>query len=144
MATTVKGRVVRLGWLLESDDPAAVEKRAALPLAEWRELLLEYWRLREAGADMVAVRPQSSNGHGALADVSLLSDVMALDNWLTTEEAAELVGFHPEWIRDLARDGKVTARKFGFAWMIDRKSLLAYVAGQEAAGRKRGPKPTQD
>jgi len=63
-----------------------------------------------------------------------------MDDWLTTEQAAKLVRYHPEHIRELAREGRVKARKFGPVWMIDRASLLAYVEEIGAAGQRRGRK----
>jgi excisionase family DNA binding protein len=63
------------------------------------------------------------------------------DTWLSVEEAVELSGYHPQHIRDLARDGRVTARRFGRrAWRIERGSLLEYVESMQELGRKRGPK----
>jgi excisionase family DNA binding protein len=60
---------------------------------------------------------------------------MAKDEWLTVNEAARLSGYHPEYIRQLIRDGKVNAKKFSIVWMVDKESLLQYVKAQE--------KPTQ-
>ena len=63
------------------------------------------------------------------------------ERWLTTQQAAELGGYHPNYIRRLIREGEVKARKFGPVWQVDRASLLAYVRKVERAGAKRGPKP---
>jgi excisionase family DNA binding protein len=63
------------------------------------------------------------------------------EDWITTEEAAELANYHPEHVRELAREGKIGARKFGPVWQISRERLLAYVRQQEAKGARRGPKP---
>lgn len=65
---------------------------------------------------------------------------MADTEWITTAEAAELANYHPDYIRQLIRDGRVNARKFGPVWQVDRESVLAYVAEQEAKGERRGPK----
>lgn len=63
------------------------------------------------------------------------------EQWLTVHEAAEISGYHPERIRELLRDGKISkARKYGPLWQVDRASLLAYVKEIEKIGRKRGPK----
>jgi len=58
------------------------------------------------------------------------------DEWLTVNEAAKLSGYHPEYIRQLIRGGKVVAKKFSIVWMVSRDSLLEYVRSQE--------KPTQE
>lgn len=62
------------------------------------------------------------------------------DEWLTTRNAAELVGYHPAHIRLLIRRGEINAQKWGRDWMINRQSLLQYKARVEALGEKRGPK----
>lgn len=40
-------------------------------------------------------------------------------SWITTEETAELLDYHVERVRQLAREGKLEARKFGHVWLID-------------------------
>ena len=62
------------------------------------------------------------------------------EDWLTINEAAELVDYHEETIRELARDGKITARKISIVWQVSRKSLFEYVQKVEKLGGKRGPK----
>lgn len=64
-----------------------------------------------------------------------------LGDWLTTTEAAEMAGYHPDHIRRLIRAGEITARKWGAAWMVDRHSLLEYLNRIETQGQRRGPKP---
>ena len=63
------------------------------------------------------------------------------EDWLTINEAAELVNYHEETIRELARDGKITARKISIVWQVSQKSLLEYLEKVEKLGGKRGPKP---
>ncbi len=62
------------------------------------------------------------------------------DEWLTVQQAAELIGYHPVYVRDLIRAGKIKARRFGPMWQVDRASLLIYVRKVEKLGGKRGPK----
>lgn len=59
---------------------------------------------------------------------------------LTVSEAAKLSGYHPERIRELIRDNKISASKFSIVWQVDRQSLLDYLARMQAQGRKRGRK----
>ena len=66
---------------------------------------------------------------------------MTDEEWLTTADAARVTGYHVERIRELIREGKITARKFGPVWAVNRESLLAYVRQMEGAGVKRGPAP---
>ena len=63
------------------------------------------------------------------------------DDWITSAEAVKLTGYHIEHLRELVRDGKVIARKWGREWMVSRQSLLVYLQSMEARGRRRGPKP---
>ncbi len=63
------------------------------------------------------------------------------DDWITTEEAAEISGYHPESIRALTRQGRIKGRKFLIVWQVSRSSLLAYLREQGKRGEKRGPKP---
>jgi excisionase family DNA binding protein len=57
-----------------------------------------------------------------------------LPDWITTQEAAELSGFHPEYVRRLARQGKIGAEKKGRDWWIDRDVLHAYLQTVEDLG----------
>ena len=69
-----------------------------------------------------------------------LKGLSMAEQWLTVLEAAELSGYHPEHIRELLRENKIKARKFGPLWQVDRVSLLAYVRQSAQIGAKRGPK----
>lgn len=62
------------------------------------------------------------------------------DDWITTEEATALTGYHVVSIRRLIKAGKVRGQKFLTVWQVSRSSLMAYVASQAKKGEKRGPK----
>ena len=62
-------------------------------------------------------------------------------NLLTVSEAAQLSGYHPERIRELIRENKITAYKFSIVWQVDRQSLLEYLVRVQKLGNKRGRKP---
>jgi excisionase family DNA binding protein len=67
---------------------------------------------------------------------------MATD-WITTAEAAELSGYHPEHIRELVRDGKIKASRKGTMFWIDRASLqrfLRLVNKAQSTDRRLGPR----
>lgn len=51
----------------------------------------------------------------------------AMPDWITTSEAAQVSGYHPEYIRKLARQGRIGAEKKGRDWWIDRDRLREYV-----------------
>ena len=59
---------------------------------------------------------------------------------LTVLEAAKLSGYHPERIRELIREKKITAHKFSIVWQVDRQSLLDYLVRVQKLGNKRGRK----
>ena len=63
------------------------------------------------------------------------------EEWITPQEGAALVDYHPEYIRRLARNGKIKSRKFSTVWQVERYTLLAYVKASEEHGAKSGPKP---
>ncbi len=62
------------------------------------------------------------------------------DEWLTTRQAAQLIGYHPEYVRQLVKAGKVEAQKIGRDWLIQKNKLLAYTRRVSKTGAKRGPK----
>ena len=64
-----------------------------------------------------------------------------MEEWLTTHEAAVFSGYHVERVRELIREGKVAARKFGPVWQVNRESLSEYVSQVNEVGKKRGRKP---
>ena len=64
-----------------------------------------------------------------------------VEEWLTTAEAAELSGYHPEHLRELIREGKIEGRKFGIVWQVSKQSLIDYSEAAKQSGDKRwGPK----
>ena len=65
-------------------------------------------------------------------------------DWISTEEAAELSGYHPEYIRRLVRRGKIEAARKGAMFWISRASLIAFLKENKKAKAKDsryGPKP---
>ncbi len=64
-----------------------------------------------------------------------------IDEWITTSEAADISGYHPERIRELARSGAIEARKFGIVWQVSRSSLLKYLSyAKKSKDNHRGPR----
>ena len=63
------------------------------------------------------------------------------EDWITTAEAAEISGYHPEYVRRLVRNDQIRARKFGVIWQVDRRSLSKYLKkGTETGDRRYGAK----
>ncbi|MFC8715803.1 helix-turn-helix domain-containing protein [Kitasatospora sp. NPDC057198] len=52
---------------------------------------------------------------------------------LTAPEAAELLACSPEYVRRLARTGRLVGRRAGWAWLINRDSLDTYRHGAHHA-----------
>ena len=63
----------------------------------------------------------NSNGHTPAIDWATMPD------WITAEEAAELSGYHVNYIRRLMRQHKVNGRKAGLMWWVGRDSMRAYL-----------------
>lgn len=56
------------------------------------------------------------------------------EEWLTTEQAAELTGYSQSYMRKLALGDKVTALKAGRDWLLNRAALLEFTRKMEALG----------
>ncbi len=64
------------------------------------------------------------------------------EDWITTQEAAELSGYHVNHLRRLIRAGDIQARKLSFLWLVSKQSLLDYMArANDSDDKRRGPKP---
>lgn len=72
----------------------------------------------------------AGNGH-------IIADWASMPEWITVDEAAEQSGYHPEYVRFLARKGKIGAEKKGRDWWIDRDKFRAYLAIVTALGDKK-------
>jgi hypothetical protein len=60
-----------------------------------------------------------------------------LDGLLTTRAAAEPTGYAPAYLRRLAGQDRVEARKIGRDWLISRESLLAYKQEMDRLGAQK-------
>jgi len=52
-------------------------------------------------------------------------------DWITTDEAAELSGYNVAYLRELIRQGKISAKKKGGAYWVERMSLIEYLRAAE-------------
>ena len=66
------------------------------------------------------------------------------EEWLSITEAAKLVSYHRDTIRDLAKAGTIKSRKIVTVWQVSKSSLLSYIRQREKHGGKRGPKKIVD
>jgi excisionase family DNA binding protein len=62
------------------------------------------------------------------------------DEWITTEEASQISGYHIVHVRRLVQAEKIEAKRFGPVWAIRRSSLDEYLRERAEEGKKRGPK----
>lgn len=58
-----------------------------------------------------------------------------MERKITVREASQETGYSTEYIRELCREGKVKAEKFGTVLVIDRASLIQYKRSQERKRR---------
>jgi len=59
------------------------------------------------------------------------------EGWITTNEAVEATGYGDEYLRQLARAGKLDAQQLAGRWLFNRDDLLAYKARMDALGRRK-------
>ncbi|HEY62934.1 MAG TPA: helix-turn-helix domain-containing protein [Caldilineae bacterium] len=60
-----------------------------------------------------------------------------MPEWISVQEAAEISGYHIEYVRRLIRRGKLQAERKGPMYWIDRASLEAYLEEVERLGTQR-------
>lgn len=60
-----------------------------------------------------------------------------LAEWITTADAAGISGYDVQYVRFLARTGKIGAEKKGRDWWIDRDKFRTYLAVVEELGTKK-------
>ncbi len=70
----------------------------------------------------------AGNGH-------IIADWASMPEWITVDEAAELSHYNPDYLRRLARKGRLGAAKKGRDWWIDRDALQAYLEDPPPRGR---------
>ena len=63
-----------------------------------------------------------------------------LENYVDVIEASKILDVHPETVKRLIREGKLTATKFGNKWIMDRNRLQAFANTYNGKrGRARRP-----
>ena len=72
-------------------------------------------------------------------------EARSLEDFISIEQAVSHSGYTEQYLRRLARAGKLHAIKFGHFWMVDVKSLEAYMIGAHSTDDKRfGPRGPQE
>jgi excisionase family DNA binding protein len=67
---------------------------------------------------------------------------MAMTKWITTAEAADIMGVTVSYVRQLARNDRIRARRWGRDWQIERRSAEAFERDSRGypVGRPQTPK----
>lgn len=64
-----------------------------------------------------------------------------MTEWITTQEAAELSGYHVEYVRELIRNQKIDAEKKGNSWWVKKASFIAFLEeASQSKDKRTGPK----
>ena len=76
-------------------------------------------------------------------DIRILSvsDMPDLANYMTTNEAADALGYHVIYVRQMLRDEKIKGQKVGNMWFVYKpsvKEFLEKTAGMEKHDPRRG------
>ena len=59
------------------------------------------------------------------------------EGWMSAKEAASLTGYSAVYVRLLAREGRIEARKIGRDWLIEWVSLLAFKTAMDRLGSEK-------
>ncbi len=66
-----------------------------------------------------------------------------VDGWIAVDQACELTGYSPPYLRQLARENRVKAEKIGRAWYFSEVSVRSWRDRMKALGtKKHDPKGT--
>lgn len=110
-------------------DPVGAAWVAAGMRALARELAKVYVDLPPDGARILAIAEAVAAG----APIPLVVDPPP-ERWLSAEEAARRRGCSPEWIRALARAGRIRARRPGWVWEIAESAVPAASSVRKSVG----------
>lgn len=90
---------------------------------------LNSWRAHAPmffGAHAMSAAPKATTKTRRMPDIA---------DYMTTEEAAEKLGFHVISIRRLVRDGKLKGVKVGPTWLVSRKSVDEYLKSTDGMSK---------
>jgi excisionase family DNA binding protein len=63
------------------------------------------------------------------------------EDWITVQEASDLSGYNPQYIRRLVRKKRIKSEKWVRDWMLSKASLLAYLReAQKSPDSRKGPR----
>lgn len=82
---------------------------------------------------IAALATAASGGAPRTVGVALIGLSAPGDEWLSVGQAAGLTGYSCRQIRDLARQGRLIARRTGRDWQVDRESVTDYARSRKSA-----------
>jgi len=65
--------------------------------------------------------------HALSLRMGVLSDMPDLNEFVSTEEAAEKLKYHVEHVRRMMREGSIAGLKIGRTWLVKREALDSYM-----------------
>ena len=69
----------------------------------------------------------------------------SIEDFITIEEAIQMSGYTGQYLRRMARSGRIHALKRGPFWLVELASLQAYLkAAQRTADKRYGPRELQE
>jgi excisionase family DNA binding protein len=75
------------------------------------------------------------------------SESQSVQDFITVEEAIRLSGYTAQYLRRMARQGRIQAMKFGHFWMVNLESLQDYIERSQSLGiedRRYGPRDVSE
>ena len=63
-----------------------------------------------------------------------------VEEFVDIKEGSNLTGYSEAWLRIMASQGKIEARKIGNAWALSKASLLAFKEKQKQGDGRYGPR----
>ena len=66
----------------------------------------------------------SERGNAERKSVEVVSDSSGMDEWISTSEAAVVLGVTDRRVRQLARGGELAGHRSGGRWQVSRESVL--------------------
>ncbi len=73
-------------------------------------------------------QPPASNPQNELANIISLDG----KNYISATYAAEITGYHQDYVGQLAREGKILSRQVGNRWYVERSEILAHKKEKDA------------
>ena len=67
----------------------------------------------------------------------------SIQDFISVEEAIRLSGYTAQYLRRMARQGRIQAMKFGHFWMVNLESLQGYIERTQSLGigdKRYGPR----